>query len=405
MLWGGFIASRKGNKRRPDGYVTKQVYLGKDENGKRICRSVYGHSQKEAEEKAIELKLSCNKGVDVIANRDTFGMWAKRFINVKSTVGLSASQMRSYANYCRILAPLNDIPLTKVTAYNVQCVINDMAAENPTTGKPTGKKTLIALKGTAEQIFKLAIESRVIDFNAASMVKIPKSAPQEHRRALSPEEQKWIVDTPHRAQLPAMLMMYAGLRRGEVTALTWGDIDFDNKIIYVNKAVEMIHGKPYVKDPKTAAGNRIVNIPNILVDFLHPLKESDDKLVCKMSNGQMMTNQAWRTMWSSYLTDLNVKYGYSGNVNKFSARQKGKDGKIQGKLILRIPNITPHMLRHTFATLLYQAGIDFTVARDQLGHSDIKTTLSIYTHLDKIHEKASMNKLNNFLESQEEEQK
>jgi integrase len=108
----------------------------------------------------------------------------------------------------------------------------------------------------------------------------------------------------------------------------------------------------------------------------------------------MFSSQAWRTMWESYLKDLNVKYG------AFTKKmRKCRPGGVP----MMIPNITPHWLRHTFATLLYLAGVDVLTARDQLGHADIKTTLGIYTHLDKIYKRKSMNKLDDYLKPQSEE--
>ena len=65
-----------------------------------------------------------------------------------------------------------------------------------------------------------------------------------------------------------------------------------------------------------------------------------------------------------------------------------------------IENITPHMLRHTYATLLYFAGVDILTAKEQLGHSDIKMSMEVYTHLDKIHKRKSMSKLDDFLSEQ-----
>ena len=62
-----------------------------------------------------------------------------------------------------------------------------------------------------------------------------------------------------------------------------------------------------------------------------------------------------------------------------------------------IPNITAHWLRHTFATMLYFAGVDLLTAKEQLGHSDIKTTLEIYTHLDNQFKRKSMDKLDRYL--------
>lgn len=398
---------KKRNSKREDGRIAVQVYLGKID-GRRKYKTVYGKTQKEAEEKALQTKLSMRKGIDITAERDTFGQWAERFQAAKKADGLSVSQMTSYKNYCNVLSPLDDMPISKVRVGDVQDIVNDLAENNSHTGRPTGKKTLIALKGTAEQIFGMAIDARVLEYNPAAAVRIPRNAPQSCRRALTSEEQQWIIDTPHRAQRSAMIMMYAGVRRGELIPLTWNDIDLKKKTIRVNKAVEMINGNPHVKSPKTQAGNRTIDIPQRLVDFLTPLRKSDfaqypdarpiNLLVCRTASGKMFTNQAWRTMWRSYLTDLNVKYGFRGKANKLAAHKKGMDGKSQGKLPLLIPNITPHWLRHTFATLLYLAGVDVLTARDQLGHADIKTTLAIYTHLDKVYKRKSMNRLDEYLD-------
>lgn len=397
---------KRKNTTREDGRIAVQVYIGRVD-GKRKYKTVYGKSQKEADEKALQLKLTLKKGIDITAERDTFGQWSDRFQASKKADGLSTSQLNSYRNYCNILSPMESIPIVKVRVGDIQDIINSLAEYNPHTFKPTAKKTLIAIKGTAEQIFRMAIDARVLEYNPASAVRIPKNAPQENRRALTEEEQQWIVETFHRAQRAAMIMMYAGLRRGELVALTWNDIDLKNKTIRVNKAVEMIKGRPQIKPPKTQAGNRTVDIPQRLVDYLEVEKAKDytiynekhpgsipvTLLVCPSTQGRMHTNQSWRRMWNSYLADLNVKYGgFTQKVSKFKP----------GGLPMMIPNITPHWLRHTFATLLYLAGVDVLTARDQLGHADIKTTLGIYTHLDKIYKRKSMNKLDSYLDPKEE---
>lgn len=405
---------KKRNAERADGRIAVQVYLGRVD-GKRRYKTVYGQTQKEANKKAEQIKLAIGKGLDVTAERDTFGDWAERFQLAKKADGLSASQLRSYKNYCNILSMLNGIPILKIRVGDLQNIMNSYAENNPHTGRPTAKKTLIAIKGTAEQIFNMAIEARVLEYSPASAIRIPKGALQERRRALNDKEQQWIIDTPHRAQRAAMIMMYSGVRRGELIPLTWDDIDLKKKTIRVNKAVEMIKGKPRVKPPKTKAGNRTIDIPQRLVDFLEPLKKEDfaqfpnarpiNLLVCRSASGGMFTNQAWRTMWRSYLTDLNVKYGFRGKVNKLAANKKIEKDKKQGRLPLLIPNITPHWLRHTFATLLYLAGVDVLTARDQLGHADIKTTLAIYTHLDKIYKRKSMARLDDYLDPKKEQVK
>jgi Phage integrase family. len=80
-----------------------------------------------------------------------------------------------------------------------------------------------------------------------SSVTISKSAPTKERRALTESEQQWIIDTEHRAQLPAMIMLFSGLRRGEVIPLMWSDVDLKRGFISVNKSVEFTTNQPNIK--------------------------------------------------------------------------------------------------------------------------------------------------------------
>ncbi|MEG2652996.1 MAG: site-specific integrase, partial [Ruthenibacterium sp.] len=227
-------------------------------------------------------------------------------------------------------------------------------------------------------------------------VTVPNGAGKLQREALTAEQQQMVTDTEHRAQLAAMLMMYSGLRRGEATALTWADVDLKAGTIRVNKAVEYVSGQPRVKTTKTEAGIRTVNVPQALVTYLTGHKDENCLYVLHTKAGAMYSAQAWRTLWSSYMTDLNVKYGYHDEVNKYANRKK-ENGEERGTLTMRIKTFTPHQLRHTFCTLLYLSGVDVMTARDQMGHSNIQTTMSIYTHLDKQYKRNSMQKLDEYL--------
>lgn len=383
--------AKKRNIARADGRIAVQVYLGVVD-GKRKYKTVYGATQKEADAKALNIKMAMKKGIDVNAERDTFKQWSDHFISIKK-LDVSASQMVSYNSYVKHLSVLDYLPLSKIRAGDIQDIINSLAAENPNTHKPTAKKTLNDVKMTASQIFALAIESRVLDYNPALSVKIPQRAPQSHRRALTDEEQHWVLDTPHRAQRAAMIMMYAGLRRGELIPLTWSDINLKAKTLSINKAVEMIDCKPVPKDmTKTPAGIRTIDIPQRLADFLSAQKK-DNILVCPAVAGNMLTESSWSAMWESYMTDLNFKYG--NRMDKTGKRATSKFNR--NGIIKTIPPITAHWLRHTFATLLYISGVDVLVAKDQLGHEDVKTTLQIYTHLDKTYKRNSMRKLDDYL--------
>jgi integrase len=396
----GIFMPKKRNTKRQDGRIAVQVYLGRVD-GKRRYKTVYGRTQKEADEKALQVKLAMKKGIDVTAENDTFGQWAERWLKLKKE-SVSASQYGAYKSAIDHLnAKLKDTPLIKIRACDVQDVISDLAKYNANSNGPAARRTLLLIRSAASQVFRLAIDNRVIEYDPASTVKIPSKAPQNHRRALTMEEQQWIINTPHRAQRAAMIMMYAGLRRGEVIPLTWGDIDLRKRTISVNKSVEMVGAKVHLKNTaKTAYSIRVIDIPQRLVDFLKKEKPKNAKntdLVCTAANGAMLTKTSWRTMWNSYLAELNIKYGDFTDYCKATNKKWPTSKYRPEKLPMVIPHFTAHWLRHTFATLLYMSGVDVLTAKEQLGHSDIKTTLAIYTHLDAKFKRKSMGKLNAYL--------
>lgn len=395
------------NKKRADGRYVKQVYIGRGEDGRRQYKTVYGATQKEANDKALEVRIQLKKGIDVSAGRDTFEDWAKRWLSLKQRE-VSSKQLRCYQTSVRYLADgLGSLPIGKVRTADVQDVVLNLAEKNPHTGRPSSRRVLSDLRMTARQVFRFAIENRVLDYNPGDAVRLPANAPKTTRRALSDEEIGWIQETPHRARRAAMIMLYAGLRRGELIPLTWADIDLDGAAIRVCKSAEMVGGLPRVKPhTKTAAGMRTVNIPRILVDFLREEKAEEEReagrraekvaalrpLVCPSASGGLMSDSAFDRLWESYMTELNLRHGDFRDLPKRPQSKFDPAG-----VPMRIERFTAHCLRHTFATLLYKAGVDVLTAKAQLGHADVKTTLQIYTHLDDQYQRSSMDRLDAYL--------
>ena len=378
------------NTARKDGRVQSKVYIG---NGK--YKYVYAANNKELQEKVTELKTKLGKGIDITADMDTFGYWSDRWIALKK-MDVSAKRWRSYESRRHYLDELAHLPIVKIKSAQVQQIIVDCATTpSEATGKPLARQTLINLKNIAVQIFKLAIDNRVMDFNPADGVKVPKETEKETREPISEEQQLWIRETPHRAQTAAMIMLYAGLRRGEMMALTWSDIDLNAHSINVNKTVvfDGTVGK-IVNATKTESSTRTVYIPNVLVEYLRNARR-EALLVTSKRDGSAHSEISWRRMWESYMHALNAKYGDFGNIVPAQVGEKKKSGPQ--KLPMIIPTFTPHQLRHTYITMLYLAGVDVLTAKQQAGHADIKTTLGIYTHLDQKHQRRNLDKLNDFL--------
>lgn len=378
-------------KKRKDGRYMARVYLGLDENNVKKFKTVYGKTKSEVKQKESEIRLKFNKGVDVTADQDTYGSWVNRWLTVKKDL-LTENQYNCYKSNLKHFSILEECKLCKLTVADFQEIINKLAKYNPNTGKPTAKKSLREFRAVANQVFEFAIENRAVEFNPVKYVKIPQNAPQSKRRALTKEEQSRIINTPHRAQLPAMIMMLSGLRLGECLALQWQDIDLLNATIDVHQTLKMQGGKSEVKQgAKTIASVRTVDIPQTLVNFLQKQPpHSPFDFVVTTTRGNLMTKTAWNRLWSSYMKDLNLKYGKFINCPKSKFDPKG--------IPMMIEPFTAHYLRHTHATNLFYAGYDLLYVQHQLGHTRPETTMNIYTHLVKQKKKGNVSKLDTYLE-------
>lgn len=397
--------AKKGNSRRDDGLIAVSVYLGKVD-GKKKYKTFYGKTQKEANAKADEFRNTIGKNANM-PDDTTLRFWVDKWCKarIKETTEEraenSAAKASMFISFSPVLdrwvddservATLGDMPMPSIKLYQLQAVLDKLADCNPYTGKPSAKKTLRDYRKVIQLIFDYARHNQAIDFDPTSALTISKKAIETERRALTLEERKRICEFEHRAKLPAMLMMFAGLRRGEVTALLWSDIDFENKTITVSKSYNF--KKNCIKPPKSEAGNRTVPIPDVLCDYLKEYRKTQGKgkiLVALSAQGKQMTESAWKRMLESYLVQLNYQYGtFTHKQNLFAPE----------KLPMVIEPFTWHCLRHTYATILYDAGVDVLTAKDLLGHEDVKTTLGIYTHLSEEKKQNDISKLNSYLDN------
>lgn len=376
---------KKTNTKRTDGRYSVQVFVGRID-GKRKYKTVYGKTQKEANEKADEIRLSLRKGIDILSQNDSFESCARRWL-LEKEIEVSEDQYNILLPRVKIWCEaLEGLTIKQIKPYMLQEILNDIAKNNPYTNKPSAKRTIIRYAQTASAVFEFAVENRIIEYNPALKLKIPQNAKQNERRALTKIERERIVEFEHRGRDAAMLLMFSGLRRGEATALQWKDIDFDNHTITVSKSYNFKQNE--LKTPKNGK-TRIVTIPQILVDYLKDMKRESPFVLTTEREKTMFTHTAWRCLFDSYLKDMNLKYGnFKVIPNKCSPK----------KPPMMIQTFTPHDLRHTFCTMMYEAGIDVLTAKEQMGHSDVKTTLGIYTHLDAEKKKRDMSKLDQFIE-------
>ena len=388
-------------KKRKDGLYCAQIYLGTkpvfNEDGtpaldkygnpktKRVYKTLYHKKQSELKKMVAQIKTKIDKGMELVDSKDTFEVWADTVISDKKAARVSYKQIQNLEAYKSKFKSLYKTQIDKITLADIQQIINRLAVYHDGE-KPMSKETLRKTNRFAQQVFDKAIAARLIDYNPARYTVVANGTSSKHRAAISDQQRQWIEDTPNRAQTAAMIMLYAGLRRGEVLALTWADVDLSAGTIRVNKAVEFVDNKPLVKAPKTEAGNRIVKMPKRLIEFLKSQKS--DYLYVVHDEGKQYTKSKWDIMWRSYMIDLDIKYGYNNSIHRNDPNKKG----------FRISTFTPHQLRHTYATMLYRAGAKVMRIKYLMGHSDIKVTLGIYTHLENEERLYGASELDAFLE-------
>ncbi len=178
------------------------------------------------------------------------------------------------------------------------------------------------------------------------------------------------------------LALFTGMRRGELIALTWSDIDFDNRTININKSTGYVNKQMITKSPKNKSSIREITIPGPIMDLIK--KYRTEQLEYKLSIGdQWIGDNHVFIQWNGSQMHLATPYGtFKDIIKKYNATVEDDSKKI--------PDIPMHGLRHTSATLLISENVDVRTVSARLGHAQTSTTMNIYAHsLKKSDEKAA----------------
>lgn len=339
-------------KKRKDGLYEKVITLP---NGKRkhfySSETTEKKAEKDIQKQMIEYKGEAQKGKLFSEIADEW--WNQHYEQVSY-----ATRVRYNTYINTAVSYLGELHISKINVEIIQNVINDMARRGYSAKTMTDQLSII------KQIFKYSLLKNYIAKDVTQFIKISGGKKSTKREALTDDEIKTINKSMHCTfGLLAYFLLYTGLRKGEALALQWKDINFDEKIITVNKSVYYESNTPYLKTPKTAAGIRRV----ILLDNLSSvLQKGDPDEFIFGRNGSLMDKTHYTRCWEKYLKETGLK-------------------------------ITAHQLRHTYATILFEAGISEKDAQNLLGHADISTTHNIYTHIRQKHFNETATRLNNFI--------
>lgn len=336
-------------KKRANGLYQKQITV--TENGEKKQKCFYGKTIAEINQKILDYNGEVNAGRTFEVVADEWWEEHQKTLAPNSLKNITPAVKRATKHF-------GSMPIKGISAREIQLFIVEFSHGG------YAKKTVSTQLQAVRQVIAYAVLNGEVEHNLASDVKLPKNLPKGQRVPPSPEDickVKQGVNEPF--GLFAFFALYTGCRRGELLALQYKDIDFENSEISITKSLYHVGDKAYIKAPKTDAGKRTVALLTPLKDVLLGRGVRDEYIF--NDGGRLITNRRFITLWSAYCKGLQI-------------------------------SITPHQLRHAYATRLYELGIDVKSAQMLLGHSDISTTQNIYTHISDIKRQADKQLLKNF---------
>jgi integrase len=303
---------------------------------------------------------------DVAEINITFGEYSRKWFDVyKQTKELNTKKMYKTC-VDKYLSPLDDIRLVDLKHSHFQQIINENS-EYP--------KTCKNIKLTFTQIVRSAVRDHYLPHNALDDITMDISLPKyikPQKRALLPLEKRAMMeaDLDQRKRAFVTVLYYCGLRRGEALALTVDDFDWQNKTVRITKVIVFDKNTPILKPyPKSDNGIRSVPLPEAAVSVLKPYVDNCEGYLFKGQNSPCMSETAYKRMWSSIITSMNVALGYNPQ-----AKKDRMEKPIQG--------LTAHIFRHNYCTqLCYQIPAISTKKIAQLMGDTEKVVLGVYSHM------------------------
>lgn len=381
--------TRRKKGQRKDGRYVKTFSIGSKSDGTYERKYFYGDSLQEVNAKIDEYKNLLKTGF--VKSLD--GLSVKEWVNEYESLYHMPKEYGPYRD--RINADIGNMALSDIRPMHLQRSLNNYSGKS----KSAATKYRMLLK----QVFYRAYRNKLIVDDPSIDLMIPDSTTKGTHRAL----EQWEIDLilnhwqAHNNGLWFILCLCTGLRRSEMIALNWNNIDLDERIITVSQAAYRKGNQFYIRDSaKTAAGMRSIPIPNQLYDALLSIPPHLRKgLLCTI-DGTPLSENSVRNSLNSFCKALEqITNGETVDINR--------QNSITEKIRAASPELenTPrksflfryHDLRHTYATGLYDAGIDVKAAQYLLGHSDIRITIDLYTHLSQTRKKKSFSIIKNHI--------
>ena len=382
----GSIRRRDSRRRSADGPQRWElrVYLGRDKNGRaKQTTKVFAGTKREAESALAAFVSEIERGRRARTSRALFADYARQWLASRQRAkDLAIKSLERYEGIIRdhLVPHLGHLRISSIGAHEIR----EALAQWRTGRRADGKRGVLSSKSVSahfallRQLLADAVRDGLLLDNPTARVRAPKKSSRE-RRTYSIEQ---VIDLygylkPTRLAVPVLTKALTGLRRGELLALRWKNVDFQRGIAYVHESVTVDrHGTISFKAPKTDKSRRPVALPQALMSILVDHKnqqEHERELLGLDSAADLVFSEIDGSVW---------------NPDTFSG--------LFTRAILKsgLPRISLHELRHSYASISQRLGTPLTTTSRSLGHSTILLTADVYSHAVLDDFIAAANRLN-----------
>jgi len=416
-------------RKRGDSYKIT-VSNGYDTSGKQIRETTTftpdsnmteKQNKKALEHFAYEFEEKVRNGSYLSGEKINLKDFSEKWLKEYATQQLEKTTVTFYKQSLdqKILPALGHIKLAKLQPMHLQSFYNNLLEDGiRMDGKKGGYSpaTIKKYHAIISSILSTAIQWQVIDKNPCDRVTPPRNKNitddvkhftlEQTERFLYALEMDYTTeykahsrkdDTGKRYTVPAytetrsiptqfkilyQIAVYGGLRRGELVALKWDDIDFENNTINITKAMGYTGSETYEKAPKTRSSIRVIKIPKPIMEQLRKYKKEQQELRLSLGDQWQGENHLF-IQWNGKQMHIATPYHtFKDIIAKYNKTVTDESQQL--------PSIPLHGLRHTSATLLISENVDVRTVSARLGHSQTSTTMNIYAHsLKEMDQKAS----------------
>lgn len=385
--------------------------------------------EKAVEEFAREFEAHVRNGMAMDGRKVTLKEFTDRWLDEYAVQKLQPGTVEKYRAELedKVFPTLGHLKLSELRPHNLNAFFVAMTKDGARKdGKPGGysKGSITKTRNVLSSVLRTATEWEILEKNPLDKVRLQAEATADKLKFFTPEqtaaflehiEKPYTIKTkghmrtddtgaeytvgdyqstkeiPEQLRVLFNLAIYAGLRKGELLALEWSDIDFQADTVSVSKAVSVVAGQQVTKAPKTKNSRRVVSIPHFLTQRLRELRTAQIKY--RLSVGDYWQGANW-----IFTQDNGKQMSYSTPYQAFQdAIARHNDGKAPAD---QLPAIPFHGLRHTSATLLIASKQDVRTVSSRLGHAQASTTMNIYAHQLQESDRKAANALENMLVKQ-----